>query len=1062
MTTHYHAAALLLEALAEIGEVEMGKALALLTPHLRVPSSFQPSISSLSVFERTALVQVQRSVRLLATTAVPVDVKGSDMVQPAEVYLTLRPSLPSALQLLGVFKSSVPYVRALSVHLSNPEALALSTDLFPSSDAKDPLPATDEKTLEKVHTLLSIITVVIEGMISFEYGEELTKMVAALLAVHWELSQLVAATGIERPRQLGSVGPLGQHHRRRGPMPWSVDTCIRLCRMMTNSTASDGVGGSTSLLLYPPSLVAHGMGIVKEALSGKEYKVDTAILRDTLLRIQEACYIGLFRPYSSSSLDGAVSQVSSFALGLARRLHAIITGGFRKSGGLDIMQSTKSVTQIKKEISHAMQVGGTAADFQVRKRKKQSDAADKEKQKAVEDFMKIFKNDTEIDSETETSQARKQVVEQGEAIKIQANGHTTARRIVPIPIEQNVHAAQHAAPCPKQSSEPQPANGPTGRVVMRPSLGMDQAEREAMWTAYIRDKDRLVEMLGDSSYREWYDESSHPVHRIKRKFKSKKGKSDMEAAFDAVFGRTAASASELQCRVVDSYSPSLLYLSTILPWQAALTASVSAMCLTEPGQSLASLTTKQQRRDAATTALKILEPVYSRNSWVSASKLAETYVAGGAALHFAVQLVTLCNRAGRHTAAPTLEAYTSLLYAICSCQAALEEQSDFQRALSAREVSYFPYTLVARLLRTVFRFPPLLSSSVTPSCAATMPLLTTIGMPSDGTVQYLTALLWLAAHPAAQSAGGAGGGLNNPVPAWVSQQVSTPSIHPLAVGHPSLKRTAMVELVKILLERCQKELEALDIEVLFPLAQACVTLALTLPSPAVDLSSTEALVSFLSGHLELMATELAGILESSMEATSDSEKEGDDLLEVRGRLLGLGLEFFDALIPQACQAGVLSSCLKVLESGYSPHKRCIAALRRADQGSVTCRSVTQGVDAAPLLSMVQETEGEEEEASLLDGEKGENIDSDNESDSDSDDKKRAAGSRKKRIKDIRNPYLRAIMAEGRRGDGVTDADLSDLEDFIVANPSRDYEEFITNHFPMPESDQESETDSESG
>jgi hypothetical protein len=46
-------------------------------------------------------------------------------------------------------------------------------------------------------------------------------------------------------------------------------------------------------------------------------------------------------------------------------------------------------------------------------------------------------------------------------------------------------------------------------------------------------------------------------------------------------------------------------------------------------------------------------------------------------------------------------------------------------------------------------------------------------------------------------------------------------------------------------------------------------------------------------------------------------------------------------------------------------------------------------------------------------------------------------------------------------DDVGDDDLSDLEDFIVTNPKRDYALFIQDHFPMAcEDDDDEEEDDE--
>ena len=58
----------------------------------------------------------------------------------------------------------------------------------------------------------------------------------------------------------------------------------------------------------------------------------------------------------------------------------------------------------------------------------------------------------------------------------------------------------------------------------------------------------------------------------------------------------------------------------------------------------------------------------------------------------------------------------------------------------------------------------------------------------------------------------------------------------------------------------------------------------------------------------------------------------------------------------------------------------------------------------------------------------------------------------KRMKDITNLFVKAILQEsGKKDDDLVEDDLSDLEDFIVANPETDYVEFIDNHFPLDNS-----------
>ncbi|PRW60124.1 hypothetical protein C2E21_1573 [Chlorella sorokiniana] len=66
--------------------------------------------------------------------------------------------------------------------------------------------------------------------------------------------------------------------------------------------------------------------------------------------------------------------------------------------------------------------------------------------------------------------------------------------------------------------------------------------------------------------------------------------------------------------------------------------------------------------------------------------------------------------------------------------------------------------------------------------------------------------------------------------------------------------------------------------------------------------------------------------------------------------------------------------------------------------------------------------------------------------------------RRRRMGEVRNPAVRAMLAEDG-GAGLDDDDLSDLEDFLVFNPERDYDAFFKRHFWQARgSDSEEEED----
>lgn len=215
---------------------------------------------------------------------------------------------------------------------------------------------------------------------------------------------------------------------------------------------------------------------------------------------------------------------------------------------------------------------------------------------------------------------------------------------------------------------------------------------------------------------------------------------------------------------------------------------------------------------------------------------------------------------------------------------------------------------------------------------------------------------------------------------------------------------------------------------------------------------------------------------------SDSDTESDSefdtavpalmAIKFRARLLNIGLELSEIL------GLLLSESLSSLSSGpgmrlseavemlTGAQNACLELLRVIPEDSRAYLAVVQGLESAPVLSVPQECPKGDGNADKEGTNAAAGNDNNNNNNSESDEGgsehdlpgKRSAYQRRKRLHDIQNPYLRVIVAESRRAAGdAADGDISDLEDFIVTNPERDYAEFVTDHFPMaPDSDADEE------
>lgn len=531
------------------------------------------------------------------------------------------------------------------------------------------------------------------------------------------------------------------------------------------------------------------------------------------------------------------------------------------------------------------------------------------------------------------------------------------------------------------------------------------------------------------------------------------------------------------------------------PWQAALAAALFLVrdaaqkaAADVPAAALevyGSLATVEQRRSAAAASLRIVDPNHSRNTWLSASKGAEAASASGMLLHYVLQLRQLLQRTSRRTVPPTLEAYLTL--AVRALPAALQAEADMPTAASGRG-PVLPSAFVGTLVRSFAKYPPLLAGSVNAASGGAIPRLAVVGVPSPEAAAYTAAVLWLAVHPRVKPA--------LPRPEWLLVHVPEATAHPIAAATPAARAAAAAACLPLLMGSLDGLLADMEGEsgsaAVLPFLDVCTAAFFCLhheweafkgadgaaPQPALLLGSSSSELDHASLITPLMFTlgASADKLASLLDAGGDS---GCGLLaaEALAGCLAVGLEFVDVLQPlpnllrqigsetysdhgpkHHAAAQALETALEKAEGSQAS---CLELLRTLPEDGPAYVAAARGLETAPGLCLPADANFGGDEAAKEDGMAQAKQQGNGEGHLASGDgparstRGLTAYQRRKRLQDIRNPYLRAIVAESRRAAGdAADGDLSDLEDFIVTNPERDYGEFIADHFPMaPESDE---------
>jgi len=991
--------------------------------------------------------------------------------------------------------------------------------------------------------------------------------IAVLLSIRWELAQLLAAAGITP----GST--LFKSFSRSAPPVWSPQTCEAVIAAAVTNPGHQQQGSGSALTL-PPAMLAHALELIQDALvanTGNYNNKNNSIeflsqFLQRVMHVQEACATGVLTPHTAVHAGPG----HHMSLAAARKLHALL------------LAEDLSATGNKKNLGKSV-VGGQngskrndpAAPAASKRRKKGTGVQESTGgPDAVAALMRMFTAGGR-DPDAATAEEATTTAPAARTVDAMATSKTKPerKRITPQAIKNpetfsSISLLESDDQQEEEEEEEEYSDGeiekaasgsiiaPTavetvgggtfGRVVMASTLDMDDATREAAWQAYIADKEKLVDMLGDSAYREWYDEKEHPLSAPPH---TTRNLSTIDTFFDALFG-SAGEAPQgndgqgthgLFGLSLPQNNNNILETSLMYPWQAALAASLQlALSILKniakkttadnsetpppppppPAAAAAvvlcqNLVSVEHRRASAAAVLKIVDPTHSRNTWLASSKGVELYPASGSVLHLVYQLRVLLLRTSRRTSPVMLAGYLALARFLLDTAAIKENEdavmttttttSSSAGTTSATRAPWLPLKYVGHTVKSFCCYPPLLAAAFNTTSAEALPRLAVAGVDAviDRTA-YAAGVLWLIVQSNTTNMGHR----RAIRPEWLQTVIPEARSHPLVAAAPFIQSAAAVELLDQLAgegfasiatginddDDGGDSIKGVVINSLMPLIDACAAAVFGLhleqehqqrqgngsTQTTVLLGKSSSISPLASLSRLLMATfadsaeALAAVLDRSTTTTAAGTATHSEILlecEQRASFLGVGLEFTEVvslvapLLQEAETNSSSTMVLPVLERCTGVQGSCLELLRSLPEDSDTYLAAVRGLENAPVLALPPASDDDEEEEEEEDGGEefaDEDTDAEDGAGYDSDRVQLSSYERRKRLKDIRNPYLRVIVAESRQvAGGAADGELSDLEDFIVANPERDYENFIADHFPMAqESDGDEELDSE--
>jgi hypothetical protein len=590
-----------------------------------------------------------------------------------------------------------------------------------------------------------------------------------------------------------------------------------------------------------------------------------------------------------------------------------------------------------------------------------------------------------------------------------------------------------------------------GRVIMPPTYDLDGESRELLWKEYIKDKDKLVEMLGDSGYRQWHDESSRPAARPH---------DGVDRAFDAIFG-TGSAIDEYEGTIldrngcfIDMGEKTTLELSMDAPWDALL-AGVLAVVMDVARQlgakkldhepifaALLGSSNVSDVSDVINEALRFDDVDTPHKESSETTTLSQL----DGLTYFSATMKKVLLHMARHARPEVLRQFLDLIHSL----AALNTVESGGRNSNTRARS-----LAQGIIRSCMSFPPLMGSSINPKSAKLIPEV--CGLCQDiEAILYTSACCWTVWHSLKSKR----------VPAtWIPESYDL-STHPLCASGVHQRCHFITSSLRHLSSMVNDINESSEdiMAALIASSSLCATIAVDLRKgmtlyrtrKKTTKSAFQIICEQKIIHLNLFSITAAlceiycGLAEDWDEFLSEPLQEDEDIPHAGAVVFGF--DFSEAILsymvvlreePESALCTALS--MQVLDSIYPMIAetrrrldRVLQRIQRMDKTSTVYKISAREIASAPAIIVLDAATHYRDAASA---------------DHDSQPK---ADRKRKTMKDVSNPYVKAMLHETGRSedDFLLEDDLSDLEDWIVANPDTDYVEFLRDHFPQRESDDE--------
>ncbi len=812
-----------------------------------------------------------------------------------------------------------------------------------------------------------------------EHWNSMQDLIGNLLTLRWELDQFSTA--------------IGNSDTFRVHVPWDFHLAIDLVQFL--------VDREKNMILLTPPQISLALELLSASMQHdlkRGFKIQSNHgegLFEVLHHLLQASIEGMFHPK-----EVLTEKATEKFANMAQRLRVSLSKDSRFKSLLE--QRESGVTE----------VGNPDADQQI-------PMEDAPKNTDVSQFLSMIGCSDGKKGTPKSAKKLKRIVAQRVGDSVQDDGAKTEKE----PSEETFVVPYHHK----------------GRVIMPATYNLDSDAREVLWQAYMADKDKLVEMLGDSEYHNWHDESQA---------RSLRRKSGVENAFDAVFGASIAkneAESEIKNgKLVEEKPKSLLDSSSVFPWQSLLSGVimyVSRMLKASNNNRkdlLCLLVDEKLAVSSVNASLKSVHPDYSRSLWKDCCGIVSRNRMVGCLLYMAYQMKRVLLSTTRHTIEQLPSSFMELMCIIITEGAS--ENGGFQ---AQSKYSTTPITLIEGLVRSCMTFPPLLGSCIRSPAARMLPRVCSLGMDTE-IIMYMSSCcftVW-------QSLNG-----NNRSVFWLSKEYDFSS-HPVCSASALSKTHFVTSGLEVISERIQQIGEdSIDvISALLASSSMSVSMAVEIcrelgKNRHRRAKTTPSIFTLVCTQKNLninLLSVISALCEIYCGLTEDWEEffnEQTDAASIpHAESIAFGFDFTDGCMAyigamRASQAihTISDSVLERLELIILETKNrlgiVLKQIQNLDKESEVYKMVIEEIKGAPEI-IILETSG-------------------------------TAGTSKnteikvrpgKRMKDITNPFVKAILQEsGKKDDDLVEDDLSDLEDFIVANPETDYVEFIDNHFPLDNS-----------